>query len=83
MGSSQGLAGSSRHEVEGVFVSRDLAEAEFFVAIGATNHPEGLDVWEVSPPEGAAIEIRDGFVYLTAAVPAERLTLVRPAAASS
>jgi hypothetical protein len=81
MGGSPGLAGSSRHEVEGVFVARDLGEVDFFVAIGETSHPEGLDVWEVAAPKGTATETRDGFLYLTAAVPAERLALVRPAPA--
>ncbi len=46
MGEERGIAGSQAREEDGVFLARDLAEADWFVQLGDRLH-EALDVWEV------------------------------------
>jgi hypothetical protein len=43
MGPAQGIAGSSRPEVDGIFICRGEDEARFFVRINNTGGP--VDIW--------------------------------------
>ena len=47
MGNEPGIAGSRAAEQEGVFLSRDLDEAAWFVSMGKHHHLS-IDVWEVT-----------------------------------
>ncbi|MBK3578247.1 hypothetical protein JHN63_31480 [Streptomyces sp. MBT65] len=75
MGAAQGIAGSSRPEVEGIFVCRD-EETEFFFQINNTGGP--VDLWSVDGvDEGLLLDNGNGFVYLPDRIPATRVRLVR------
>jgi hypothetical protein len=75
MGAARGIAGSHRPEQEGCFLAPDRFTADFFVRMNAPGGP--VDVWEVSGVEEAELlESPEGFAYLPAVVPPDRLRLV-------
>ncbi|MFE0521436.1 hypothetical protein [Streptomyces sp. NPDC058954] len=76
MGAAPGIAGSSRPEVEGIFVCRDEEEAEFLMQINNTGGP--IDVWSVDGiDEELLLDNGNGFVYLPDRIPAAHVRLVR------
>ncbi|MFD8639926.1 hypothetical protein ACFV14_06430 [Streptomyces zaomyceticus] len=76
MGAAPGIAGSSRPEVEGIFVCRGEEEAGFFLQINNTDGP--VDIWSVDGiDEELLLDNGNGFVYLPARIPAARVRLVR------
>ncbi len=76
MGAACGIAGSPVPEQEGCFLVPDEFSADFFVRMNAPGGP--VDVWEVSGvQEAELLESPEGFAYLPAVVPPERLRLVR------
>jgi len=88
MGAAPCVAGNDVPECDGVFLARDLDEAEWFARM-ATPRSVDVDVWEVSldldfdvqdepPPGGPLVETVEGFLCHLAPVPPERLRL-RPA----
>ncbi|MFG2901002.1 hypothetical protein ACGFZH_28445 [Streptomyces zaomyceticus] len=76
MGTAPGIAGSSRPEVEGIFVCRGEEEAGFFLQINNTDGP--VDIWSVDGiDEESLLDNGNGFVYLPGRIPAARVRLVR------
>ena len=76
MGAAPGIAGSSRPEVDGVFICRGEDEARFFLRINNTGGP--VDLWPVDGvDEELLTDNGSGFVYLPRRVPATRVRLVR------
>jgi len=86
MGGTPGIAGSPRPELEGIFLTRDLFEAEFFCRMAADRLPDGIDVWEVrldldgEDAWGAGRDERfaqqHGYLYFKGAIEPSRLRLV-------
>jgi hypothetical protein len=86
MGAARGIAGSESREQDGVFLARDLGEAEWFVQIN--NRRDGaLDVWEVrldsdvdrdrwEPPADAPYLRIDGFICWREPITPDRLRLL-------
>jgi hypothetical protein len=79
MGAARGIAGSSRPEVDGVFLCADEAFVGFFVRMNNTGGP--VDVWAVDGyTDDQLVTSSEGFPYLASRIPADRLTLLdRPA----
>jgi hypothetical protein len=76
MGASRGIAGSSRPEQDGCFLSRSEGEADFFVRMNNTGGP--VDVWAVDDvDEGDLVVSPENFCYVPFTVPSDRLTLIR------
>ena len=76
MGAARSIAGPRYAEVDGVFLSRDEFEVEFFIMINATGGP--IDVWAVEPAASDQwVETNAGFRYVVGTVAAERITLIR------
>ena len=75
MGASPGIAGSRQPELEGSFLCRDELEAEWFVRMNNTGGP--VDVWAIDDVDSGLLREKDGFSYLRAAVPPDRMILVR------
>lgn len=74
MGSLRGIAGSVHPEVDGVFLCRDEGEVKFFCRMNANGGP--VDVWAVDGiDEADLVEAPEGFVYLPAPIPPDRLSL--------
>lgn len=75
MGASRGIAGSSRPEVAGIFLCSDK-NVDWFISMNNTGGP--VDVWAVDGVEvQALVESPEGYWYLPAPIPPERLTLVQ------
>ncbi|TFV45105.1 hypothetical protein E4P43_18055 [Blastococcus sp. TF02A-35] len=76
MGAAPGIAGSSVPEQEGCFLALSEFDSDFFVRMNNTDGP--VDVWAVDGvDEGQLLESSEGFRYLPAVIPPERLRLVR------
>jgi hypothetical protein len=76
MGAAPGIAGSREPEQEGCFLAPDAFTADFFVRMNAPGGP--VDVWEVTGvDEAELLESPEGFAYLPAVIPPDRLRLVR------
>lgn len=76
MGASPGIAGSQRPEQQGCFLCRSEWEADWFVGMNNTGGP--VDLWAVEGvDEDELVESPEGFSYLPATIPPDRLTLVR------
>ncbi|MFE5591409.1 hypothetical protein [Streptomyces sp. NPDC056549] len=76
MSAAPGIAGSSRPEVEGIFVCRGEEEADFFLQINNTDGP--VDLWSVHGiDEASLLDNGNGFVYLPDRIPAAQVRLVR------
>jgi hypothetical protein len=74
MGASPGIAGSSRPEVDGVFLCRDEAEWRYFVRLNNTGGP--VDVWSVTGVEASTlVDNGNGYGYLPFAIPPGQLAL--------
>ena len=81
---NRGVAGNLTPEAEGVYLSRDRWEADWFAEMGGRDG-HAIDIWQVSfsetfdpyePPADLLIETDSGFVYHPAPIPPDRLTLV-------
>jgi hypothetical protein len=76
MGAAPGIAGSTRPEADGCFVTFFEAEAEFFVRMNNTGGP--VDLWAVDEAADEVwVETDSGFSYLVGTVAVDRLTLIR------
>ena len=75
MAASPGIAGSRQPELEGTFLCRDEFEADWFVRMNNTGGP--VDVWAIDDVDIGLLREKDGFSYLRAVVPPNRMTLVR------
>jgi hypothetical protein len=79
MGAAPGIAGSAAPEQQGCFLCRE-SDIDWFVSMNSTGTT--VDVWALSGvDEEALIQSPEGYDYLPAPVPAERLTLARADAA--
>lgn len=79
MGAAPGIAGSPVPEDDGVYVTRTEFDAGFFVRMNNTGGP--VDLWAIDGiDETRLITSGNGFEYLPARVPPDRLTLVQAAA---
>lgn len=77
MGLARGIAGSTRPEVEGSFLCSPM-EVDWFVRMNNTGGP--VDVWAVDGVNlEHMVESPNGYWYLPAAIPAERLTFLHQA----
>ena len=87
MGNEPGIAGSRAAEQEGVFLSRDLDEAAWFVSMGKHHHLS-IDVWEVTLRDDLDLYVDedssdlpyvfiDGFLCAVDPIPPDRLRLVQ------
>jgi hypothetical protein len=75
MGVSRGIAGSSRPEVEGIFLGQDEHDVDYFTQMNNTGGP--VDVWAVDGiDEDEFRESPNGYRYVPGAIPADRLTLL-------
>lgn len=76
MGVAPGIAGSTRPEADGIFLSTDEWDANYFVRMNNTGGP--VDVWQV---DGVDAELMlgngTGYFYLPGRIPPDRVTLVR------
>lgn len=86
MSAAHGLAGSTQAEVEGIYVSSDLREVQFFLDGMLDEHPHGLDLWEITLTDAwmeawhGRPELKvgpHGFEYLPVPVPRHLLRLLR------
>jgi hypothetical protein len=76
MNESSGIAGSVEPEQQGCFLCRGESDVEFFVGMNNTGDP--VDVWAVAGvDEGSLAQSSEGFDFIPAPIPADRLTLVR------
>jgi hypothetical protein len=76
MGSSRGIAGSTKPEQAGCFLSRNQFEAEFFVKMNNTGGP--VDVWAVDDVSlDQLLESPEGFFYFPEPILARQLTLLK------
>ncbi len=76
MGAAPGIAGSSRPEQEGCFLTLSEFDCDFFVRMNNTGGP--VDVWGVDGvDEAELVESPEGFLYLPEVIPPGRLRLVR------
>ena len=75
MGAAPGIAGSAAPEQQGCFLCRE-DDVDWFVAMNNTGDP--CDVWAVSGVDEEALVLSpEGYEYLPAAIPPDRLKLVR------
>jgi hypothetical protein len=75
MGAARGIAGSDTPEQEGCFLI-ERHGVDYFVEMNNTSGP--VDVWAVREvDESALVESPEGYRYLPARIPPQRLTLVR------
>lgn len=75
MGSVRGIAGSTRPEVEGIFLCSET-EIDWFVQMNNTGGP--VDVWAVDGVDDEdLVESPSGYWYLPAHIPPDRLVLVQ------
>jgi hypothetical protein len=76
MSEASGIAGSVKPEQQGCFLCRDDGDVEFFVGMNNTAGP--VDVWAVAGvDEESLLQSPEGFVFIPAPIPADRLKLVR------
>ena len=76
MGASRGIAGSQKPEQQGCFLCRSEWEADWFVRMNNTGG--SVDVWAVDGVEEPdVVESPEGFLYLPATIPSDRLILFR------
>lgn len=76
MGAAPGIAGSTRPEAEGIFLSHELFDADFFVSMNNTGGP--VDVWQVDAVDtGQLRDNGNGFYYLPGVIPVAQITLAR------
>ncbi|MGH2875405.1 MAG: hypothetical protein ACRDRL_31135 [Sciscionella sp.] len=74
MGRTLGVAGSSRPEVDGVFLCRNESEVDFFCSMNANDGP--VDVWAVDGVSDTELaQAQEGFIYLPGPIDPNRLTL--------
>ena len=74
MGAAPGIAGSTRPEADGIFLSADEWDADFFVRMNNTGGP--VDVWQVDDVDAdLLVDNGNGFFYLPGRIAADRLTL--------
>lgn len=74
MGTASGIAGSTSPEVEGIFLCSEM-EVGWFVDMNNTGGP--VDVWAVDGvDEQDMVESPNGYWYLPAPIPPDRLTLI-------
>jgi hypothetical protein len=63
MGSATGIAGSTSAEAEGIFLCRDMFEADFFVTLNNTGGD--VDIWAVDGvSEAELVDAGSGFLYV-------------------
>jgi hypothetical protein len=76
MGVAPGIAGSPCPEQEGCFLAPDEWTTDYFVEMNNTGGP--VDVWTVEGVDASALVTSpEGYEYLPAAIPWEKLRLVR------
>ena len=76
MGAARGIAGSTRPEAQGVFLSSEEWDVDWFVRINNTGGP--VDVWRVDDVDpDQLVGNGNGYFYLPGRIPADRLTLHR------
>ncbi|HZC52516.1 MAG TPA: hypothetical protein VE441_08475 [Mycobacterium sp.] len=74
MGSTRGIAGSTRPEVEGIFLCSE-SEVDWFIGMNNTGGP--VDVWAVDGvDEQNLVESPNGYRYLPAPIPFDQLALL-------
>jgi hypothetical protein len=81
-----GIAGDTEPERAGVFLARDVEEAEWFVRLGGSHH-RSMDIWEATVPEDfdpwdedrppPGYDMMDGHLYTTRRIPPDRVRLFR------
>jgi hypothetical protein len=76
MGAARGVAGSTRPEAAGIFLSSDQWDVEYFVRMNNTGGP--VDVWQIDGvgPE-QMVDYGNGYLYLPGVIPADQLMLVQ------
>jgi hypothetical protein len=76
MGAARGIAGSTQPEADGIFLSTDDWEVDYFVRMNNTGGP--VDVWQVDGVDNELmLDNGNGYFYLPGRIPADRLTLVQ------
>ena len=76
MAAARGIAGSTRPEQAGCFVSRDEYEVEWFVAMNNTGGP--VDVWTVFGVDASELlESPEGYSFVPRVVPPGDVELLR------
>ena len=76
MGVARGIAGSTRPEAQGVFLSSAQWDVDWFVRMNKTGGP--VDVWRVDGVDSdQLVGNGNGYFYLPGRIPADRLTLDR------
>lgn len=76
MGAAPGIAGGTRPEAEGIFLSTQKWDVDYFVRMNNTGGP--VDVWQVDDVELAEmVGNGNGYFYLPGAIPAHRVRLVQ------
>jgi hypothetical protein len=76
MGAARGIAGSTQPEADGIFLSTDDWDVDYFVRMNNTGGP--VDVWQVDGVDSELmLDNGNGYFYLPGRIPADRLTLVQ------
>jgi hypothetical protein len=76
MSEASGIAGSAEPEQQGCFLCRGDSDVDFFVGMNNTGGP--VDVWAVAGVhEELLVQSSEGFDFIPAPIPPDRLTLVR------
>jgi hypothetical protein len=76
MGVAPGVAGSTRPEADGIFLSTDEWHVDYFVRMNNTGGP--VDVWQVDGVDAdRMLDNGNGYLYLPGRIPADRITLVQ------
>jgi hypothetical protein len=74
MAAAPGIAGSSRPEIDGVFLCRDEFEAAWFVGMNNTGGP--VDVWTVTGVQAdQLVDAGNGFEYFPGRIPPSQVAL--------
>jgi hypothetical protein len=76
MGAAPGIAGSTRPEADGVFLSSEDGDVDYFVRMNNTGGR--VDVWQVDGIDAdQMLDNGNGYFYLPGRIPADRITLVQ------
>lgn len=74
MGAARGIAGSTRPEVDGIFLGHEH-DVDYFTRLNNTGTE--VDVWAVDGiDEDDLIDSPNGYLYLPGVIPADRLILI-------
>jgi hypothetical protein len=76
MGAARGIAGSTSPEADGIFLSTEDWDVDYFVRMNNTGGP--VDVWRVEGVDADQMSDNgNGYFYLPGRIPADQITLVR------